>query len=813
MSDLVNAWLRLPEELKSLPQWCIAGKDKAPLLSNGNSLHNASPIKGPWLTFDQACAVAGQHNLNIGFIITASDPFTCIDLDVKDALSVKANGEPYEPHEWTKPEAMEGYVNAIRSFTSYTELSSSGKGIHIWVRGKVGKGIKRDGVELYSQERFIVCTGNTVRDIAYSTREHIVTTNILDNGHFALEERQALLDEAVKSMSVAGSRNFNLVEVTASYTDDEIIKRAMEAGNSEKFANLCRGDYQQYGFPSQSEADLALMSMFTFYSKSNEQCRRLFRTTELGKRDKAVKNNYYLDNTLKLVRAREEQEEVVNDIHAQAFKRLQDKVQTELQHKKLHTTLMAQMQRQAEPAPVVNIPEPLKAPEPPKPPSVEEYENGTPWPPGFLGYIAQSMYAVAPRPVREVAIVAALGLMAGIAGKAYNISNTGLNMYVLLIARSGVGKENMHGSISLLSKQMSELCPYINNFINHNKMASGQALTKACQEQPSFVNLMGEFGKKLKEMADGRSPSAISLQTVMTDIYQKSGGSDVVGGTAYSKAENDIASVNGVAYSMIGESTPGTAYEAMTPTMMEDGFLSRIAVIEYTGRRPPMNYDVVRQFPQDLTSHLSAIVSYASDIISQGREPCQVGYNDESWKLLYDFDKHCDDKINERDDEAYRQMWSRAHMKVLRISSLLAVSDNFAKPVIQVNHAQWAIDLIMRDITSMQARIESGDVGVTDDTRQAKVQALLRKYVGKEPSRGYAIPDRMWSKGIIPRSYIQKSLGSVQAFENYRLGKNAALNDVLRTLCDNGTLHELDKATAIREYGNGGRCFQIINLG
>ena len=303
-------WLNLPAELRERAQWAIAGRDKAPYLKGSNGeLYHASPIKGPWLTFEAACAAAESLGLGIGIITTAEDGFCCIDMDVKDAENRDADGDAYPPEKWTTLERLKRYSQAVDTFDSYAELSASGKGIHIWIKGDIGKGARKDGYEVYSQERFIICTGQTVGKVEYQIEEGIARACATDSTPKPIRSCQRILEPFVEWLRGNGAvEESMLIEVHPTKSDDEILGIARRAKNAEKFNALWNGRWQEK-FGSQSEADMALMSMLGFYSKSNEQCRRLFRQSALGKRNKAIRNDNYLDYSLKKIRGRQGVEE------------------------------------------------------------------------------------------------------------------------------------------------------------------------------------------------------------------------------------------------------------------------------------------------------------------------------------------------------------------------------------------------------------------------------------------------------------------------------------------------------------------------
>jgi len=808
-------WASIPMELKALRQWCYTlpsdpdpKRRKAPRKAGNWLASDTNPAD--WMSFDEACLHASKVGGDIGFVITAHDQFACIDMDVVDAQTQAEKGEPHNPNLWTTKQMLDRYWTICQKMASYTELSRGGKGLHTWVIGAIGRGCKRDGVEVYSQERFIICTGNAVIDVP-------------------IADRQQLLDVMVSEMRTQQMRERKvLVELEEEIEDWELMDRAVNADNSDKFNNLCRlksncdhtgepGDWHLMGYKSQSEADLALMSIFTFYSQSNEQCRRLFRMTGLGQREKAQKDNRYLDFTLELIRSRQAAQEQVD---AEAIERaallvMQMEDEARKQEQAQYSTLMhVPSPNAAEP---VQVAAPVSAAiasmAPELPPGRYDDPKGLPWPPGLAGQVAQFVYSNSMRPVKEVAIVTALGFLAGVCGKSFGIPQSGLNMYITLIARSGVGKEAMHSGMAALVQAVATRQPPASRFVSFEKFASGQALTKGVLANPSFVNVFGEWGRRLEEMAkdSGRNENVQGLRTVMTDLYQKSGAGSIVGGVSYSNREGNVASVNGVAYSMIGESTPDTFYKSLTASMMEDGFLSRFLTIEYDGKRPPLNDNPMYEPAKALGDALAEMCTHSMTIMDRN-ERVMVGRTHDAAVMLRNFDLECDDEINGSEDEAWRQMWNRASLKVMRLSALLAAAENWLNPCVQTYHVEWSLKAVRNDISIMSSRMQSGDVGGADDAnRIKKLQIVIKDYLAHGNSPG--VIQSLRNKGIVNRRYLQSKTLRLRQFTSHRGGASAALEATMRSLLDDGYLTELDRGVLQRDYGYHGRAYRIIDVG
>lgn len=767
----------LPKELQEFRQWLVASPHREPytISRNGVLIPAEWKRKPHLLSFQEACHYARAYNTQIGFLLREEDPFCCIDLDIKDAENC------HIPALWTNKEQIARYRKIVEAFDSYTELSAGGKGLHVWIKGSIGLGCRRDGVEVYSQERFIVCTGNTINSKPIAERQELVNTLVSE-----IRKKQAHYEAAV-----GGNQEEEL-------SDYAIYEMGLHAANGDKFTTLMDGNWE--GFPSQSEADLALLSMLAFYSKNDEQCKRLFLCSGLGQREKAVKHRKYIPDTLHLIRSRQYHEE----------KALSEaKASVELQVQKA-LAMQAELQTPVEQPSEQHTAQPIGLSTRNK--VLTETPGGVDWPPGLTGEIARYIYSSSPRPVKEVAIVAALGLLAGICGKTFNIPQSGLNLYIILIARSAVGKEAMHLGISNVLMEVSSRQPAAAKFVDFSEFASGQALKKAIVENKSFVNVAGEFGKRMKRMAREQDGPMATLRAAMTDLYQKSDNSTIVGGLSYSNKDSSVASVSGVAYSMIGETTPDTFYGCLDESMMEDGFLSRFLLIEYTGDRPPLNPNMGQKIEPGLADRIAELCNYSLQMLARF-QVVRVGREPDAAALLAQFEQECDRQINGTTDEYWRQMWNRASLKALRLASLLACADNFYEPVCNLQHVKWALHVVKKDIATMAQRIIEGDVGTGDHARESKVLSVLTKYCAKfQPGTGTGATEQMWNDRIVPKTYITSKLYKLRLFNEHRFGGSAAITATLSSLIENGYIAEVPKKDCWERFRFYGKCYQIIRL-
>jgi len=285
---------------------------------------------------------------------------------------------------------------------------------------------------------------------------------------------------------------------------------------------------------------------------------------------------------------------------------------------------------------------------------------------------------------------------------------------------------------------------------------------------------------------------------------------------SYSNQENNVEAVQAVAFSLIGETTPGTFYESITDSMLADGFMSRFCVIEYSGDRPDKNLAPLQRPDEEILVKVVAIAQRAEQLITAGQFQ-QVSFSDSAWARLVHFDRECHNAIVAAgEDERVRAVWNRAHLNALRVASLLAVGDNYIFPNVADEHAAWAITLVRHGITAFLKRIRTGEVGEgTDGGRERKVLDLCREFLtlpaGKLPD-WLKEGDHMQAAGIVPRKYLQQRTLRVAAFEKHPLKATAALNMTIKTAIANGNLMAVKKDKLVEQFGFHGDAYRVLSL-
>ena len=264
--------MNLPYILVALPQWvnyrlelkADGSTTKIPYRADGRG-KASSTDHDTWRDFESAQRAVTERGFDgIGFVFTLDSGIVGIDLD--HCIDMETG----EIALWAQ--------DIVSRLDSYTELSPSKTGLHIYCTGVLPAGRRRkDGIEMYDSGRFFTVTGAHYPGSPLTVEAR---TEAIAALHAELFPPKPLVMRPAFSMHIQPD-------------DSVLLDKARNAKNGSQFAALFdRGDTSGQG-GDDSRSDLALAGSLVYWTGGDcDRAERLFGQSALGQRDKWQRADY-----------------------------------------------------------------------------------------------------------------------------------------------------------------------------------------------------------------------------------------------------------------------------------------------------------------------------------------------------------------------------------------------------------------------------------------------------------------------------------------------------------------------------------------
>jgi primase-polymerase (primpol)-like protein len=251
--------------MHALPRWVYwilepdtSGRQtKVPYRAPGRKASSTNPAS--WL--DLKHALQGAHLFaGLGFML--GDGLSGVDLDHVRDLQTGA--------------IVAWAARVIAALDTYTELSPSGTGYHLFFRGHKPPGrcnlrfAAGDAFEIYDTARFLTVTGQHVGGTPRELRD------------IPLVELERVCREMMARLPAKPPAPIPAPTAAAPVhlEDDELLRRMFASRNGDAIARLYHGDFSAFG--SQSDADVRLCGLLAFWTgRDVARIDRFFRASGL----------------------------------------------------------------------------------------------------------------------------------------------------------------------------------------------------------------------------------------------------------------------------------------------------------------------------------------------------------------------------------------------------------------------------------------------------------------------------------------------------------------------------------------------------
>ena len=357
-----------------------------------------------------------------------------------------------------------------------------------------------------------------------------------------------------------------------------------------------------------------------------------------------------------------------------------------------------------------------------------------PAPTGWVGRLYEYALQENERHMPAVAQAVALSTVSALSQNRFVANSwrtTALNLYIMVVASTGLGKEATESVVQRLLSIAGR------DDLIAPRYASEPAVLQHFRGAPNKIRIIDEFGKFMNAIAKDGGGHQDQVLRIMMEFYSKPLGRYAPQYKASDGGTNP-APINNPYLSILAMSTATRFWGALTLDHLLDGSINRFTILVQEGA-PLLDNLSFGAVPPDLEDWLKALAAFCMNptgsLIHEDGSPVgtgnlagftrrsftQIKFDPLALRYIKWLRKYYDsEKIARHRGEIASASSARATQNIIKIAGILALgdTDNFENAIIERRHVAWAHAVVTASVGRTVEAAESV-IGATEGAQDA----------------------------------------------------------------------------------------------
>ena len=312
-------------------------------------------------------------------------------------------------------------------------------------------------------------------------------------------------------------------------------------------------------------------------------------------------------------------------------------------------------------------------------------------PSGLLAEIADWILATSPMPNRPLAVAAATAVISTVCGRhLYSASRTAMNLYIAMLAKTGVGKDRPLSAPGEILKAAG-----MGPLRQSGKSFAVSGFESMIVDNPCCVAVIDELGANLMSRISHKRSSTHeqAIKPLLLELWSRTMGKDAFMTTH--RAQSGSVAVHSPSLTILGSSTPEKFYSTLQNADAADGFMNRFLIAEAAPRSEEDEDVEMAPVPQIVVDCLQGIVpalgGSLGSVLGVFSPNAEVPERKLEWApWVRDAVRAFKKQVNEIvTDAKHGDLWGRTYEYAIRLGGIHAVSRAGAYADIEMSDMQW----------------------------------------------------------------------------------------------------------------------------